>query len=377
MWWGGLGEERRRSPPNQNNAVPQTHDSKTMKAIAIRKGTTASAAQLEGRIACHDVRDEAGKVAIAKGQVLDAAAAARLLALPWPEVHLLEIEPGDVHEEPAGSRLAIAACGANVEVKGYTGGQWTLAGQRRGLVRANAAALAAVNGLEGMSVFTLYDLQPVEAGEAVAKAKITPLAIPERLVKEAEARAWSAGGLVAVKPFVPRVLGALSRESLAPPQRQRFESSLTEKVDWFGSRLLPVRYAAGDASAMAAEMEGLLAAGADILIAAGAGSLDPLDPVFAGLEHLGGRMIRHGAPAHPGSLLWIAEVRGHAVLGMPACGMFSQATTFDLILPRILAGEPAGAAEVAALGHGGLLSRDSAYRFPPYRKSAARGELSE
>ena len=46
----------------------------------------------------------------------------------------------------------------------------------------------------------------------------------------------SAGGLVAVKPFMPRVLGALSRETLAPPQRQRFESSLTEKVDWFGSR---------------------------------------------------------------------------------------------------------------------------------------------
>jgi molybdopterin biosynthesis enzyme len=347
-----------------------------VKAIAV-KHEAATVAALEGRVACHDVRDEAGRVAIAKGQALDAAAAAQLLALPWSEVHVLELETGDVHEEPAGSRLAAAACGPNVEVKGYAGGQWTLVGQRRGLVRVTAAALAAVNGLEGMSVFTLYDLQPVEAGEAVAKAKITPLAIPERQVKEAETRAWSAGGLVGVKAFQPRVLGALSRESLAPPQRQRFESSLAEKVDWFGSRLLPVRYAAGDAAATAAEMEGLLAAGAEILIAAGAGSLDPLDPVFAGLERLGGRMIRHGAPAHPGSLLWIADLRGRPVLGMPACGMFSQATTFDLILPRILAGEPAGAAEVAALGHGGLLSRDSAYRFPPYRKSGARGELSE
>lgn len=347
-----------------------------MKAIAI-KHDTATAAALEGRVACHDVRDAAGRVAVAKGQALDAAASARLLGLPWSEVHVLELEAGDVHEEPAGSRLATAACGPNVEVKGYAGGQWTLVGRRRGLVRVNAAALAAVNGLEGMSVFTLYDLQPVEAGEAVAKAKITPLAIPERQVKEAEARAWGAGGLVGVKAFQPRVVGALSRESLAPPQRQRFEASLTEKIDWFGSRLLPVRYAAGDTPATAAEMEGLLAAGAEILIAAGAGSLDPLDPVFAGLERLGGRMIRHGAPAHPGSLLWIADLRGHPVLGMPACGMFSQATTFDLILPRILAGEPAGAAEIAALGHGGLLSRDSAYRFPPYRKSAARGELSE
>jgi hypothetical protein len=347
-----------------------------MKAIAIQHASATSDA-LEGRIACHDVRDQAGKVAIAKGQLLDAAAAARLLTLPWPEVHLLELEPGDVHEEPAGSRLAAAACGANVEVKGYTGGQWSLGAQRRGLVSVNEAALAAVNRLEGMSVFTLYDLQPVEAGEAVARAKITPLAIPERLVRDAEARAGSAGGLVAVKPFRPHVLAALSRETLAPPQRQRFESSLAEKVDWFGSRLLPVRYAAGDAAAVAAEMESLLAEGADILIAAGAGSLDPLDPVFAGLERLGGRMVRHGAPAHPGSLLWIADLRGHPVLGMPACGMFSQATTFDLVLPRILAGEPTGAGELAALGHGGLLSRDSAYRFPPYRKSGARGELSE
>jgi hypothetical protein len=57
--------------------------------------------------------------------------------------------------------------------------------------------------------------------------------------------------------------------------------------------------------------------------------------------------------------------------------MFSQATTFDLVLPRILAGETIDNAAIAALGHGGVLSRDSAYRFPPYRKSAARGELGD
>ena len=62
---------------------------------------------------------------------------------------------------------------------------------------------------------------------------------------------------------------------------------------------------------------------------------------------------------------------------MPTCGMFSQATTFDLVLPRILAGERVDNAALAALGHGGLLSRDIAYRFPPYRKSGARGELGE
>ncbi len=347
-----------------------------MRAVAISRNS-ATLADLEGRIACHDVRDAAGKIAVEKGQTLDGEAAGRLLSLAWDEVHLLELEPGDLHEEPAGARLSAAAAGPGVEVKGYAGGQWTLVAARRGLLRARMDALEAVNALPGMSVFTLYDLQPVEAGETVAKAKITPLAMPEALMKQAEERAWAAGGLLTVKAFAPRVLGAVTRENLEAGQRQRFESSLTGKVDWFGSRLLPVGYAAAAPASVAAELEALLAEGAEILIAAGAGSLDPLDPIFAGLRLAGGRMERHGAPAHPGSLLWLAELRGRPVLGMPACGMFSQATTFDLILPRILAGEHVDNAVMAALGHGGLLSRDSAYRFPPYRKSAARGELGE
>ncbi len=347
-----------------------------MRAVAISRNA-ATLADLEGRIACHDVRDAAGKIAVEKGQTLDGEAAGRLLSLAWDEVHLLELEPGDLHEEPAGARLSAAAAGPGVEVKGYAGGQWTLAAARRGLLRARMDALEAVNALPGMSVFTLYDLQPVEAGETVAKAKITPLAMPEALMKQAEERAWAAGGLLTVKAFAPRVLGAVTRENLEASQRQRFESSLTGKVDWFGSRLLPVRYSAAAAASVAAELEALLAEGAEALIAAGAGSLDPLDPIFAGLRLAGGRMERHGAPAHPGSLLWLAELRGRPVLGMPACGMFSQATTFDLILPRILAGEHVDNAVMATLGHGGLLSRDSAYRFPPYRKSAARGELGE
>ena len=114
---------------------------------------------------------------------------------------------------------------------------------------------------------------------------------------------------------------------------------------------------------------------ADVLIVAGASALDPLDPVFGGLTLLGAQMERHGAPAHPGSLLWLSRWQQVPVLGMPTCGMFSQATTFDLVLPRLLSGEHVGNREIAALGHGGLLSREMAYRFPAYRADVARGEL--
>jgi len=347
-----------------------------VKAIALRRAG-ATAATLEGRVICHDVRDADRKIAVEKGQVLDGAAVTRLLTLPWQELHLLELEPGDLHEEPAGARLSQAAAGEGVTVKGYSGGQWTLAASRRGLLHVRSDALAHVNTQEGMAVFTLYDLQPVEAGEAVARAKISPLAIAESLVKRAEERAWAAGGLLTVKPFEPRKIGALTRSSLEPKQRSRFEAALTEKVDWLGSRLLPVQYCDDDAAAVAVAFASLAGDGADVLIAAGAASLDPLDSIFEGLRLAGGQMIRHGVPAHPGSLLWVARWHGRPVLGMPACGMFSQATAFDLVLPRMLTGDDIRTAELAGLGHGGLLSRDSAWRFPPYRQSAARGELPE
>src|SRR5262249_58254502 len=102
---------------------------------------------------------------------------------------------------------------------------------------------------------------------------------------------------------------------------------------------------------------------------------DPVDPVFGALRLIGARMERHGAPAHPGSVLWLAWWNDDPVLGMPTCGMFSQATTFDLVLPRILAGDRLDNRDIAELGHGGLLSRDMAYRVSPYPPSATRGEL--
>ncbi len=345
-----------------------------MKAIAQRR-ETATVETLTGLVLCHDVRDGAGKIVGAKGARLDPDRSAAVLAAPWDEIHLLHLDPGDLHEEEAGGRLARAAVADGVEVKGYSGGQWTLAATRRGLLSIARTALADVNAQEGVSVFTLFDGQPVEPGETVAKAKVTPLAIPEQTLAAVERTAQVAGGLITVKGFRPSRVGAVARENLDPRQRARFEAALKQKIDWFGSFLLPIHYAGPTPEAVAGELTALRSRGVDVVIVAGASALDPLDPVFAGLEQLGARLERHGAPAHPGSLLWIARWDAVPVIGMPTCGMFSQATTFDLVLPRLLSGEAIGNREVAELGHGGLLSRDMAYRFPPYRATAARGEL--
>ncbi|MBI2218592.1 MAG: hypothetical protein HYU51_14985 [Candidatus Rokubacteria bacterium] len=345
-----------------------------MKAIAVRRDE-ATLHALVDRVLCHDVRDASGKIVGAKGTKLDRRAADALLASPWDEVHVLDVEPGDLHEEAAGQRAATAAVGDGVQVKGYTGGQWTLVASRRGLLSVRRPALADVNTLAGISVFTLFDGQPVEPGEVVAKAKVTPLVIGEETIRQVEQIARGAQGLVSVAGFRAEVVGVVARETLDSRQRARFEGALAQKIDWFDGRLLPIRYTGGSARAVADEIVALADLGATVLIVAGASALDPLDPVFGALALLGARMERHGVPAHPGSLLWLAFWAGRAVVGMPTCGMFSQATTFDLVLPRLLAGASLSNRDVAEMGHGGLLSRDMAYRFPPYRPSAARGEL--
>ncbi len=345
-----------------------------MKAVAIhRRDATVDA--LVGRVLCYDVRDAANKVVGDKGAVLDRATADALLGASWDELHVIDVEPGDLHEEEAGSRLSSAVVGDGVEVRGYAGGQWTLAAARRGLLRVRADALARVNEQEGIAVFTLFDRQPVNAGETVAKAKVTPLVIAGETLSTVESIARAARGVVTVDAFRPTVVGAVAPARLEAKQRDRFEAALRQKIDWFGGRLLPLRFGSDAPRTVADELTALRRDGAELLIVAGASALDPLDPVFGALTLLGARMERHGAPAHPGSLLWLAKWQSRAILGMPTCGMFSQATTFDLVLPRILAGEDVGNRELAELGHGGLLSREMAYRFPPYRAGAQRGEL--
>jgi hypothetical protein len=330
-----------------------------------------------GWVVCHDVHDAAGRLTIRKGSMLDRESARRLAEIGTREVHLIELEAGDVHEDVAGERLARALASEGVEVRDSSGGQWALSATRRGLVEIQVAGLTAVNGLDGISAYTLYDGQVVDAAEVVARTKVTPLVIGDAVVVEAERRCRAAGGLVAVRPFLPVEVAAVAPANLAARARTRFDAVLREKLGWFGARLLALEFVESEAGALARAIGDGVTAGAHLVVAAGANALDPLDPVFTAVEHLGGRLVRRGVPAHPGSLLWMARLDRVTILGMPSCGMFSQATLFDLILPRLIAGRVVGPAELAAFGHGGLLGRDMAFRFPPYRAGQERGALPD
>jgi hypothetical protein len=323
-----------------------------------------------------------------KGRRLSAADLAALAREPGPgavggrggsgarrdgPVTVIVPDPDEVHEDEAALRLARAVAGSCLALRGPSQSRVDLVAEVAGVVHVDVAAIERLDRIDPLEAFTLFDGQVVSAGDLVASVKVAPHVVPAAVLERGEAVARRAGrgrGLVRVAPFAARRVGVLVKETLLPAARERFERSVREKVEGLGSELAAIDYVGDDEEAAEAALR-RFAVGrerVDLILTAGAGSTDPADAFFVALERLGGRVVRHGVPAHPGSMLWLGRLRRSAIIGLPTCGAYSKATAADLLLPRLLSGDPPTAATVARLGHGGILGRDMRFRFPPYAR---------
>ncbi|HEY3052415.1 MAG TPA: hypothetical protein VGK04_03405 [Thermoanaerobaculia bacterium] len=305
-----------------------------MRAFALRRGEKHG--ELVGRILCHDVRG-----VFRKGHVLRAEDIPLLIDASWSEIHLLELGPDDLDQRQAGERLAQILSSAGLE-SAPSRHRHVLKAKHNGLLKIDAAALQRLNSIAGIAVFTLMNDQVVSADQVVAEMQITPLAIERRAIEEA-AREQS---VVRLLSFVPRDVVVWMRDD-------RVLRALTEKLRWFGCDVREVLELPRDAASIREAMERRRES---LFLVSGSNALDPLDPVFGALEQIGAKMQRIGMPVHPGTLLWIATWRETTIIGLPTCGLGPQVTAFDLVLPKILAEGGIRDEELAALGHGGILS---------------------
>ena len=319
-----------------------------------------------GRMLAHDI-ESGGRTTLRKGRIVGVDDVPTLRAGEGGKLHVLALDAGDLPEEEAGRRLAAAVAGTGVLVKGPVEGRFNLVAAARGLLRFDTAALQALNELEEVSIFALYDGQTVEAGEVLAGVKVTPLVVPEGTVRAAEAIcAASSEGVVRALAFRPLRVGVVIREALSDRERERVIGRLREKIAWFGGAVVAVAQVPDDGTAVGAAFQSQLAAGVDLILATGGSALDPLDAMLLGLAQVEARMEKFGAPAHPGSLFWLAYARDVPLFGVASCGMFSKATSVDLLLPPVFAGEHLDRRRVAALWQGGLLNKEMAFKFPAY-----------
>jgi hypothetical protein len=288
-----------------------------------------------------------------------------------PPVTVLLVEPGELHEDDAAIRLAKAVAGENPDARGPKQSRLDLIASTAGVVTVLVPELDRINRLDPLEVFTVFDGQVVEKGDLVASVKIAPHIVDAGII-DAAARLAGFGSqpVVWVSKLLKRRVGVVVKESIRGTARARFEASVRAKVEGLGSQILDVVYVEDDADAVETAIAQFTrgAETADVVLTAGSASTDPRDTFFTAIDALGGRVVRRGVPAHPGSMLWLARVGGTSILGLPTCGAYSKATAVDLLLPRLLAGEPASERPVAKMGHGGILTRSQRFRFPLYAR---------
>ncbi len=324
-------------------------------------GPQLTADAVAGRVLTHDVGHGLRKGAVLRPEDLDA-----LRALP--EVHVVELDEDDVHEDAAAIRLGAAVAGQGTRVEGPTQSQVRIVAERRGLLRVDRAAVERLNNLPAVGVFTLVDGQAVEAGEEVAGAKVTPVAVHGLLIREAQHVATNTrAGVLRVDPFRPLRTLVVVTERLKPRARTMFAEVVTRKLGWYGAELLAVREVARTGEAVHAAYEEARCRRAEVVLFAGASSIDPLDAAYAELAAVGGELLRQGAPAHPGSMLWLGRLDRTVVLGVASCAGFGRNTSLDLVLPFVFAYGEADHLDFARLGYGGLIEAGAGRRFPPYK----------
>jgi hypothetical protein len=327
---------------------------------AIRlEGANVTAGDIEGRVLVHDLGP-----GLRKGTVL----AARDLELlrQSVEIHVVELEPGDVHEDAAARRLSDALAGPELDAKPPVQSQARLTARHRGLVRVRADLVDSLNALGFISIFTLMDGQAVAEGEEVVGCKVTPVAVPGKLIAEAEQLCRDQGPVVEVIAFRPLKTFVVATERLKPKARDLFRAAVTAKLGWYGAEVVGVREVARTDEAVAAAYHEAADLGAQLVLFAGASAIDPLDPAYAELSRAGGELLQLGAPMHPGSMLWLARLGQAAVVGVASCAGFGRNTSLDLLLPFVFAYGRADAGDLLRLGHGGLIESGAGRRFPPY-----------
>jgi molybdenum cofactor synthesis domain-containing protein len=272
-------------------------------------------------------------------------------------LYAIEMEEDEIHEDQAAAILANALAGDGIVWKDEPReGKIKLLAGKDGLFSVNTAVLAAFNMVDEVMCATLHNNTIVRKGERVAATRAIPLIMKRAPIERAAAIARQNGAVLAVKPIRNAKVGLIvtGNEVYHGLIEDRFAPILTEKVEALGSEVLGVAFAPDDADAISAAIRTHLDRGCDLLLLSGGMSVDPDDVTRLGIRSAGAAEMHYGAAVLPGAMFLMAYVDDVPLLGVPACGLFHRITVLDLLLPRVLAGEKIGKAELAFLGHGGL-----------------------
>ena len=134
-----------------------------------------------GMALCHDIteiNDGFKGIAFKRGHIIRPEDVEHMLNIGKRTVFIQEDHAGEIHEDDCARRMAAMA---PVEGAHYTEpaeGKVLLFADQRGMFRVNRKLLNKINSIGDITICTLPDHYPVEAGARLASMRIVPLMIP-------------------------------------------------------------------------------------------------------------------------------------------------------------------------------------------------------
>lgn len=322
-----------------------------------------------GTILCHDITQilpgEFKGRKFKKGHIVTEEDIPVLLSLGKDNLYVWENEPGMVHENDAALFLKDIAMGDGLVYGEIKEGKIGFDAAFDGLLKVDADLLKRLNMLGEISFATLMNDTPVKQGQNVAAARVIPLVIDEKKLNEAK-QVLGGRKIVSVKPMNAKRVGIVTTGNEVYYHRieDKFGPVIRKKMETFGCEVLGQTFVPDDKEKIKEAIKEWLAKGAEMIFCTGGMSVDPDDMTPAAIKEIGCRLVTYGTPVLPGAMFLMAYCGEIPVMGLPGCVMHAKTTVFDIVLPKILAGEEITMEQIAGLGHGGLCMQCEICRYP-------------
>jgi len=145
----------------------------------------------------------------------------------------------------------------------------------------------------------------------------------------------------------------------------KFTPVVERKLAAFGVTLAQRRVSDDSTEHIVSAINEVRSKGVDIVLCTGGMSVDPDDRTPAAIRDSGADIITYGAPILPGAMFLLGYYDdGTPVMGLPGCVMYSRASIFDIVLPRVVAGMRISRRDLTKLGNGGLCLQCDVCTYP-------------
>ena len=321
-----------------------------------------------GRSLCHDItemNDGFKGAAFKRDHIIRQEDIDHMLRIGKEHVFVWEEQAGEVHEDDCARRMAAMAPVDGAHYTEPAEGKVLLFADQRGMFRVNRGLLHKINSIGDITICTLPDHFPVEAGDRLASMRIVPLVTKEEQIREAE-ELCKKEKLLDLRPYRPRKVGVIITGSEVYHGRiqDKFGPVIRGKLQQYPGEIVGITLCEDDLNSIVKAAKEHLQNGADLLVFTGGMSVDPDDLTPAAIRQLGAEIVSYGVPSQPGNMTLVAYLGDIPILGIPGAAIKLPTTVFDVLLPQIFAGDKISREDLRNLAEGGLCRMCKSCHWP-------------